>query len=116
MLKKAAISCFLLVSFFAFPAFAVDLTGTWHADDGGTYYIRQIGSEVWWFGENDKVSPSFSNVAHGSSDDFALLLNWADVPKGVTTSSGLLAIEIISSTEMQAAYQSGGFSGTHWTR
>jgi hypothetical protein len=27
-----------------------NLTGTWIANDGGTYYIRQTGNELWWAG------------------------------------------------------------------
>ena len=26
------------------------LTGAWSGDDGGVYYIRQVGDCVWWFG------------------------------------------------------------------
>ncbi len=28
----------------------INLTGTWKANDGGTYYIRNIGNDVWWLG------------------------------------------------------------------
>jgi hypothetical protein len=28
----------------------INLTGTWKANDGGTYYIRNIGKDVWWLG------------------------------------------------------------------
>ena len=27
-----------------------NLTGLWNADDGGLYYIRQVGDQVWWAG------------------------------------------------------------------
>jgi len=30
-----------------------DLTGTWTANDGGTYYITQIGNSVFWAGLSD---------------------------------------------------------------
>ena len=26
------------------------LTGTWVANDGGTYFLRQIGDTLWWLG------------------------------------------------------------------
>jgi len=26
----------------------INLTCTWKANDGGTYYIRNIGNDVWW--------------------------------------------------------------------
>jgi hypothetical protein len=31
---------------------------------GGNYYIRQLGNEILWYGEEDAVSPTWSNVAH----------------------------------------------------
>ena len=43
-----------------------DLTGRWNANDGGTYYLRQTGSTLWWYGENNTTSPTFSNVLMGS--------------------------------------------------
>jgi hypothetical protein len=27
-----------------------DVTGVWLGNDGGTYYLRQIGDVVWWVG------------------------------------------------------------------
>ena len=40
-----------------------NLTGIWKADDGGTYYIRNISNDIWWLGisGNDDGS-TFSNV------------------------------------------------------
>jgi hypothetical protein len=29
-----------------------DLTGRWVCDDGGTYFVRQVGDEVWWTGKS----------------------------------------------------------------
>ena len=28
----------------------LQLTGPWYADDGGIYYIRQLGNDIWWNG------------------------------------------------------------------
>lgn len=28
----------------------INLTGSWHADDGGTYYLRNIAKDLWWLG------------------------------------------------------------------
>ncbi|MGH9964133.1 MAG: hypothetical protein ACRD5E_04820 [Nitrososphaeraceae archaeon] len=27
-----------------------NLTGTWQADEGGTYYLRNIANRLWWLG------------------------------------------------------------------
>ena len=49
-----------------------ELTGAWRGDEGGVYYIRQVGDCVWWFGtEIDDIEPGvtgqggFANVASG---------------------------------------------------
>jgi len=28
----------------------INLTGAWQADDGGTYYLRNIVNDLWWLG------------------------------------------------------------------
>ena len=49
---------------------AGQLTGVWTADDGGRYYLRQMGDCIWWFrtelqevGDGDQSG--FANVAVG---------------------------------------------------
>lgn len=58
------------------PVYALDivapvargtLTGVWCADDGGTYYVRQIGDIVWWFGMSHDQGRSFANVFSGTA-------------------------------------------------
>lgn len=93
-----------------------DLTGIWSCDDGGLYYIRQIGETVWWYGEQSSPNPAFSNVATGTIDGNTVNLNWVDVPKGGTTSSGTLVLNIESSDELTAVQKTGGFGGSTWTR
>lgn len=66
ILKKSLLCLTLLL---VMPlAYAASLTGVWQGNDGARYYLRQVGKEVWWYGENDPVFPSFSNVAHGKLD------------------------------------------------
>lgn len=95
---------------------AVDLTGVWNGNDGGQYYIRQYGSNIWWYGEPDASAPMWTNVAYGSLLGGELTLTWADVPKGRATSYGSLVIDVLSSNSLGMKSQSGGFRGTRWTR
>ena len=95
---------------------APSLTGTWTWDDGGIYYLRQIGSVLWWYGENDQVAPGFATVAHGTIKGNTITLQWADVPKGDTTRSGILKLKIVSDNELQAFSKTGRFGGTTCTR
>ncbi|MGD0886769.1 MAG: hypothetical protein ABSA46_18160 [Thermodesulfovibrionales bacterium] len=125
MFKKTLIVGLLLVtSVFAVQAAyaqGFNLTGTWQCTtDGSLYYIRQVNDEVWWYGEQMPTNPSFSNTAHGTFDGvIALMLNWADVPKGSTSSNGILLIEVTPPTATAAAmmmpvYQTGGFGCGMW--
>ncbi len=95
---------------------ASDFTGTWNCDDGGSYYLRQIGNALWWYGESDTVAPVFSNVAHGSIKGNKINVQWADVPKGSILGKGKLTLEIVSDNELKAVSKTGGFSGSVWTR
>jgi hypothetical protein len=46
----------------------INLTGTWKANDGGTYYIRNIGNDFWWLGiSSNDDGKAFSNVLKGKS-------------------------------------------------
>jgi hypothetical protein len=47
----------------------IDLTGVWHCDDEGTYYIRQFGDTVVWAGLHDSgfhKGIEFANVFWGT--------------------------------------------------
>jgi hypothetical protein len=54
----------------------IDLTGVWNCDDKGTYYLRQIGNTLWWYGEQKSNNPLWSNVAHGTITDNTINLEW----------------------------------------
>jgi hypothetical protein len=98
-----------------------DLTGVWGCNDGAHYYIRQIGNVVWWYGENDPSSPSFSNVFYGTISEYSptyiITGNWADVPKGKYASqSGTLTLAIETNNKLATMKQTGNFGGTSWVR
>ncbi|MEH1889272.1 MAG: hypothetical protein V7K92_07320 [Nostoc sp.] len=98
------------------PVPVINLTGKWQANDGGTYYIRQIGNQVWWYGEYSPTNPAFSNVFNGTINNNQISGNWADVPKGSTLSSGSLQLRIVSYNRIEAVSQTGGFGGSVWFR
>ena len=97
-------------------AASAQVTGVWQGNYGADYYIRQVGNEIWWLGENDPVHPSFSNVAHGKIDGNLIILSWGDVPKGGILSSGVLVLQVVSSRRLEAILRTGGFGGSVWTR
>ncbi len=94
-----------------------DVSGVWTCDDGGLYFVRQIGPDILWYGEAQPDRPFFANVAHGHIEsDGRIRLMWADVPKGVTGACGALVLHVDSDGEMHAMKVTGGFGGRRWTR
>jgi hypothetical protein len=102
-----------------------DLTGVWRCDDGGIYYIRQLGDTVVWAGLHDSgfhKGIEFANVFHGNygADGQSVIGEWADVPRGKTNSSGILRFTITRDDVGQVELvkdpneTSGGFGGAGW--
>ena len=84
---------------------------------GGKYYLRQLDNELLWYGEEDAVTPTWSNVAHGVIKGNTITVKWADVPKGEIMQSGNLVIKINSNDELVLIKQTGEFFATDsWTR
>jgi hypothetical protein len=96
-----------------------DLTGPWGGNDGGVYYVRQIGNAVWWMGLDGADGKNFSNVFHGTRVGNLITGEWSDVPRGGAASSGSLAIEVVQTPRGVALRKregTGGFGGTTWFR
>ncbi len=94
----------------------MDLTGVWNCDDGGIYYVRQLGATVWWYGELDPNTPNWSNVMKGSISGNMINADWSDVPKGSVMQNGNLVLQIVSNNNLVAISKTGGFAGSVWTR
>ncbi|HEY9607488.1 MAG TPA: hypothetical protein V6C85_38240 [Allocoleopsis sp.] len=99
----------------------VNLNGKWKGNDGAIYYIRRVGSQVWWYGENSPTNPSFSNVfranfAGSIKTGSSVVGQWADVPKGTILQGGNLSFKVVNPNLLQRVDQTGNFSGSTWTR
>jgi hypothetical protein len=100
---------------------ASDITGKWNGNDGGIYYIRQIGNDIWWFGTNVFNAGSefniFSNVLHGTRSGLTIDAQWQDVPLGDTKSKGDISLTIAPTGEkISKKSASGGFGGNTWIK
>ena len=109
------------------PAF--DLTGTWTADDGGIYYLRQLGNTIWWAGLSTDSSQGvndfqrgtrFTNVFRGTIQGNTIQGTWADVPRGQSVRSGSLTLSVASigfpvGIVLQRQSETGGFGGKTWS-
>jgi hypothetical protein len=107
----------------------VRLTGIWSANDGATYWIRQVGACVWWAGfsgplDSPTMGKSFSNVLFGAiwtssttGRTYVRSAQWADVPRGGILGTGTLTLLVRSTRQLVKSSSTGsGFSGTVWTR
>ena len=102
------------------------LTGVWRCSDGGTYYLREAGGTIVWFGEHPSMS--WSNVFFGTRAGNVISGRWVDVPKGGATGVGQLQLEIASppgwsvlgpvarDTVLRRRSVTGGFGGGEWTK
>jgi len=107
------------ILFFAVLASAAwgDLTGRWSGNDGGTYYLRQTGSHLHWYGEAADAQPAWSNVFSGRIQGTRIKGRWADVPKGRTKGAGDLELVLEKDgNELRVVNKTGGFDGSRWTR
>jgi hypothetical protein len=95
---------------------ALNLTGVWSGDDGGTYYLRQIGDRLWWYGQSGDGGRTWTNVLHGGIQGNRIVANWADVPHGQVQSGGEMELAIASFDRLTATRKTGGFGGSVWTR
>jgi hypothetical protein len=71
--------------------------GVWKGNDGGTYYMRQIGGDVWWLGQSADGGKSFTNVFHGQVHGNKLTGGWLDLPRDAgakPTNAGMVEMQI----------------------
>jgi len=99
----------------------INLTGKWSCNDDGTYYIRQIGTKVWWMGKSKEGGKEWSNVFHGEIKGRQIVGEWVDVPRGEAMGSGTLHLEMHlrngNVIEIRKTKEIGdGFGGGEWKR
>jgi hypothetical protein len=99
------------------------LTGVWHGNDGGTYYMRQIGDVVWWIGlSGGNDGRTYSNIFKGTMTTLAGYGNviegeFVDVPRGGIMNSGKLLLNIDEGPTRCCLFKiSGAFGTTTWGR
>jgi hypothetical protein len=80
-----------------------DLTGSYAADDGGIYYVRQRGNVIWWSGMSardgppDQLGRDWNNVGRGVlGNDLTIKADWVDVPRGEIMGYGTVDFKIIA--------------------
>jgi cathepsin K len=91
----------------------VALNGYYRGNDSGHYYVRTVGSTVYWFGEHP--NGNWANVFRGTLSGSQVNGTFFDVPKGGATGSSALSLEI-NNNGNDFIKLSGPFGGTSWTK
>jgi hypothetical protein len=110
----------------AFNPNHVELTGAWAGDDGGIYYLRQVGTIVWWNGLSGRdgrpsdLGRDWNNVGRGEVDGLTVNVEWADVPRGGILGDGTLKLTIEDDGTgnvrlVKTSETGGGFGNSLWT-
>jgi hypothetical protein len=104
----------------------VNLTGKWLSDfEGGVYYLRQVGQEVWWMGGSEGKGKTrgkdWTNIGHGTIKGDQLTIKWADVPRGSNMGPGVLTFQLVSKKGQVVALKKirqvgDDFGGDTWRR
>jgi hypothetical protein len=92
-----------------------NLTGTWWANDGGTYYIKQNKQDIWGLGISADGGRTFTTVFQGTQSGDVIEGEWIDLPKGTRHRHGELHLQVIefgTLIQLQPVDSTGGFSGT----
>lgn len=91
------------------------ITGLWTCNDGGNYYVREVGNKVVWYGELvTSRGTQFSNVGFGTKNGSNISIDWMDVPKGNTAGKGTLQLRL--GTNTLTKINGRGFSGSQWKK
>jgi len=104
----------LLLGVCASAAAAKELNGYYEADNGGAYFVRQIGNDVYWFGEDP--NGAWANVLIGTISGNKITARFWDVPKGRTQSLGDLILQIQNDDSLIKLSSSTPFGTKSWKK
>jgi hypothetical protein len=103
-----------------------NLTGVWLGNDGGTYYVREVGEtgQVAWVGEHPEADPGtevmpgrrWVNVFMGQRTDRLIRGEWSDVPKGEVDQHGTMTLFATAPDRLTVIRKTGGFGGLRFVR
>lgn len=107
--------CVVFAGVCASAASAKEINGYYQADDGGAYFIRQIGDKVYWFGEGP--NGAWANILTGTVAGNRITGRFWDVPKGKVKGAGEITLEIQGDgVSLNKVSSSVPFGGKSWKR
>jgi hypothetical protein len=94
----------------------INLTGVWAANDGGTYTIKQTGSEIAWEGVSRDGGRKWSHTFNGVIRNNTIVGRYFDHPPGRIRNAGELTLRIVDANRFEILVPSGHFGGSVWIR
>ncbi len=91
----------------------MELNGVWRSNDGGVYFFRQVDDTLWWVGE--KENGEWLNVFKGAVKEETIEGKWISLPKGETSGSGELNLNI-QGNKIVIDSSSGNFPSREWKK
>jgi hypothetical protein len=92
----------------------LDLTGIWRCNDGGTYYLRQEGDDLWWAGEDPEQK--WTHLFKGTVTEETIEGEWIGLPKGKSTEFGRLTLNIFQGNKLTGDSPGGNLSNAEWKK
>jgi len=113
-----------VVQDFSQPRPPTNLTGVWHCNDVGTYYLRQVDENtLCWLGLSQDQGRSFANIFEGTITADIITGTWADVPLGAVGGRGSGELKLVAegagpalTPRLTATQRTGGFGGSTWQK
>jgi hypothetical protein len=93
------------------------LSGTWNANDNGTYVITQNEQTVTWEGKSSDNGQTWSHTFTGTMRANVIEGFFRDHPPGRFRNEGPLSIRIVDQNRLEKVPGTGGnFGGSVWSR
>lgn len=90
----------------------VNLSGTWRANNGGVYNVRQNGNNISWLGQGSNWRNTFNGAIAGNQ----IQGYWQDAATSQTQNAGQMTLRIDSNNRMTLIRRTGAGSATIWYR
>jgi hypothetical protein len=92
-----------------------DVSGLWRSEDGARWTLRQVGQEVWGYGESGDGGGIWTIVLHGRLLGNDVVATWAAL-RGDHPAAGELVLRIEAPDRLRTLRSTGGFTSTGWHR
>ena len=108
------LACALFLGVCSSATAAKMLNGYYEADNGGAYFVRQIGDSVYWFGEDP--NGAWANVLVGTISGNKITARFWDVPKGKTQGMGEMILQIQNDDSLVKLSSTTPFGTKSWKK